>query len=453
MPKAIKITRGLNIPMLGEADRILVNAPPSDIYGVKPIDFHGLTPKMLVNEGDQLKVGSPLFMDKKNEKIVFTSPVSGVLKEVVRGEKRKILEVLIAPDGKQEYVEFGVADPLALSRQEILDRLLKSGTWPLVRQRPFSVIANPVDVPKAIFVSGFNTAPLGCDLDFVVNGNEKYFQTGLNALFKLTGRKVFLSVDARNTKSQAFIGAENASVHYFEGPHPAGNVGIQIHHISPINKGEVVWYVDVHGVITIGRLFNKGYYDATRSVALVGSEVSKPRYYKLIAGARILSFTAGQTHSKDEVALRFISGNVLSGTRVEEKGFLGFYDEMITVIPEGTKPEVLGWLVPNPKRFSVSRTWPSFLMPWKKYRLDTMVRSAERPFVMTGVYEKVLPMDILPMFLLKAIMVNDIEKMEQLGIYEIAPEDMALCEYVCPSKIEIQSLIRDGLDTIKAEFS
>jgi len=453
MPKVIKITRGLNIPMLGEADRILMNAPLSDVYGIKPTDFHGLTPKLLVNEGDLVKIGSPLFKDKANERILFTSPVSGVVKEVVRGEKRKILEVVVAPDGNQDYIEFGIFDPLELDRNKIIDRMLVSGAWPLVRQRPFSIVANPSDVPKAIFVSAFNTAPLACDLDFVVNGNEKYFQTGLNALYKLAGRKVNLSVDARNTKSQAFLEAQNVVVHHFDGPHPAGNVGIQIHHISPINKGEVVWHVDVSGVITIGRLFSKGYNDASRTIALVGTEVPKPRYYKLIAGARIYSITSDHTQNLDDSVLRYISGNVLSGTRVNEKGFLGFYDEMVTVIPEGTKPEVLGWLIPNPKRFSASRTWPSFLMPWKKYRLDTMVRSGERPFVMTGIYEKVLPMDILPMFLLKAIMVNDIEKMEQLGIYEVAPEDLALCEFVCPSKIEIQSWIRDGLDSIRAEFS
>lgn len=439
--------------MLGEADRILMNTAFSDVYGVKPTDFHGITPKMLVGEGDQLKVGSPLFMDKHNEKILFTSPVSGILTEVVRGDKRRILEVLVKPDGKQDYIDFGKSDPLNLSREEIIEKLLKSGTWPLVRQRPFSIIANPANMPKAVFVSAFDTAPLACDLDFVVNGNEKNFQTGLDALYKLAGRKVHLSVDAKNTKSQAFLEAQNANIHYFEGPHPAGNVGIQIHHISPINKGEIVWYLDVYGVITIGRLFNNGYYDATRVVALAGPEVFKPRYYKLIAGARINSVTSANIRYNAGDELRIISGNVISGTKVDERGFLGFYDDMISVIPEGTKPELFGWLIPNPKRFSASRTWPSFLMPWKKYRLDTMVRSGERPFVMTGIYEKVLPMDIMPMHLLKAIMINDIERMEQLGIYEVAPEDLALCEFVCPSKIEIQSLIREGLDTIKAEFS
>jgi len=453
MPKTIKIRKGLNIPLLGSAERILQTAPSADVYAIKPPDFHGLTPKMLVKEGDPVKAGTPLFFDKYNENILFTSPVSGTFQEVVRGEKRRIMEVLVKPDGKEDYVDFGAASVAGLNREEILGRLLRSGAWPFFRQRPYAVMANPVDKPKAIFVSAFSSVPLAPDFDFLVNGQENLFQTGLDVLAKLTDGDLHLSLDAKNTRSNAFLQAKGAKLHYFEGPHPAGNVGIQIHHIAPLNKGDVVWYLDVQDIIIIGRLFEKGVFDATRIVALTGSEVLNPRYYKVKTGAQILSFAGSNLRREKDVKCRMISGDALTGTIVEEKGFLGFYDNQVTVIPEGNEHEFLGWLIPNLSRYSMSRTWPSFLMPWKKYRHDTNMRSGERPFVITGLYEKVLPMDVMPMQLLKAIMINDIDKMEQLGIYEVAPEDFALCEYVCPSKIEIQSVIRDGLDTIRKEFA
>lgn len=453
MPKTIKIRKGLNIPLQGNAERILQAAPAAEVYAVKPPDFHGLTPKVLVKEGDPVKAGTPLFFDKYNEKVVYTSPVSGVFHEIVRGEKRRIMEVLVKADGKEEAVDFGAASPAGLSREEIIHRLLKSGTWPFIRQRPYSIVANPDDKPKSIFISAFSTAPLAPDLDFVVKGQESFFQTGLDVLAKLTHGDVHLSVDAKNTRSEAFLRARGVKIHHFEGPHPAGNVGVQIHHIDPINKGDIVWYADVQDLIIIGRLFEKGIYDPSRIIALCGPEVLNPRYYKVKAGAQFLSFGENNLHRQQDTSLRIISGDVLTGSAIQEKGYLGFYDNQVTVIPEGNHPEFMGWLIPNLNRFSVSRTWPSFLMPWKKYRLDTNIRSGERPFVMTGVYEKVLPMDVMPMQLLKAIMINDIDKMEKLGIYEVAPEDFALCEYVCPSKIEIQTLIREGLDTIRGEFA
>lgn len=453
MPKTIKITKGLNIPLQGNAEKILQPAPASEVYAVKPPDFHGLTPKMLVKEGDPVKAGTPLFFDKYNEKVMFTSPVSGTFQEVVRGEKRRIMEVLVKADGKDEAIDFGAASPAGLSRDEIIQRLLNSGAWPFIRQRPYAVIANPANKPKAIFISAFSTAPLAPDFDFVVKGQENLFQTGLDVMAKLTDGDVHLSVDARNTKSEAFLQAKGVKIHFFEGPHPAGNIGIQIHHIDPINKSDIVWYADVQDLITIGRLFEKGIFDPTRIVALNGPEVLNPRYYMVRIGAQFLSFAGNNLRRQKDTLLRVISGDVLTGTAIEEKGYLGFYDNQVTVIPEGNHPEFLGWLIPNVNRFSMSRTWPSFLMPWKKYRLDTNIRSGERPFVMTGVYERVLPMDVMPMQLLKAIMINDIDKMEKLGIYEVAPEDFALCEYVCPSKIEIQTIIREGLDSIRSEFA
>lgn len=453
MSKPIKIKKGLNIPLQGEAEKILNTASRSAKYGVCPPDFHGLTPKMLVKEGDKVEAGTPLFFDKYNEEILYTSPVSGVFSDLVRGDKRRILRVTIDADGADNYVDFGAADPLQLSREEIVKKLLKSGLWPAIRQRPYSVVANPHENPKAIFVSAFDSAPLGADLDFILNGQEQDFQTGLNALSKLTDGKVHLGVHAENTLNRGFTEAKNVVVNRFLGPHPAGNVGIQIHHVDPINKGDIVWYACVQHVIMIGRLFEKGIYDAAKIIALTGSEVLNPLYYKAIQGARIEDIVKNNVRVEADIRPRYISGDVLTGTKVALNDYLRFYHDQITIIPEGDKPEIFGWIAPNLDKFSISRSFPAFLMPWRKFRLNTNVRSGERPFVVTGIYEKVLPMDIMPMQLLKSIMINDIDMMEKLGIYEVSPEDFALCEYVCPSKIDIQDTIRDGLDVIRKEFA
>jgi Na+-transporting NADH:ubiquinone oxidoreductase subunit A len=293
---------------------------------------------------------------------------------------------------------------------------------------------------------------LGPDTDFLVNGQESEFQTGLNVLAKLTDGKVHLGVHADETKSSAFLEAKGVEIHRFKGPHPAGNVGIQIHHIDPINKGDIIWYAGVQDIIVLGRLFEKGIYDASKIIALAGSEVLNPRYYRVISGARISDILGNNVAQEEGINNRIISGDVLTGKKVKSFGYLGFYDDMVTVIPEGDKPELLGWIMPNFDKFSVSRSFPAFLTPWRKYRSNTNVRSGERPFVITGLYEKVLPMDIMPMQLVKSIMINDIDMMEKLGIYEVSPEDFALCEYVCPSKIEIQAYIREGLDVIQKEF-
>ncbi len=453
MSKPIKIKKGLNIPMQGEAEKILNSSPRSAKYSVCPPDFHGLTPKMLVKEGEKVKAGTPLFFDKYNEKIIFTSPVSGTFSDLVRGEKRRIMRITIDADPVDEYLDFGAADPQTLSKDEIIGKILQSGLWPAVMQRPYAVVANPDDKPKAIFISAFNSSPLAADLDFILNEQEKEFQTGLNAIAKLTDGKVHLSCHAETTLNKAFTHAKGVQIHYFKGPHPAGNVGIQMHHIDPVEKGDVVWHIGVQQVIMIGRLFEKGIYDASKIVALTGSEVLNPRYYRIINGARVADIVKDNLNRQPDTRLRIISGDVLTGTKVNENDFVRFYDDQITVIPEGDEPELFGWIAPNFDKFSISRSFPAFLMPWKKFRLDTNIRSGERPFVITGVYERVLPMDIMPMQLLKSIMINDIDMMEKLGIYEVAPEDFALCEYVCPSKIEIQETIRDGLDLIRKEFA
>ena len=453
MSRVIKIKNGLNIPLMGDAEKILQSAPRAGYYAVKPPDFHGLTPKMLVSEGDRVQVGTPLFFDKYNEKIVFTSPVSGKFINLVRGEKRRIMEVVIEADQEDEHMQFRAGNPQDMGREEIVKILLKSGVWPAIRQRPYSIIANPEDNPKGIFISCFQKGPVAPDLDFVVNGQEAEFQKGLDVLARLTDGQVHLGVDADNTTSRVFLEARGAKVHRFAGPHPAGNVGIQIHHTDPVNKGEIVWYADVQDVIIIGRLFERGIYDASKIVALAGPEVLNPRYYRVISGAQISSLIQNNIRREAGVTPRIISGDALSGNKLSGNGYLGYYDNLVTVLPEGDKPELVGWIAPNLDKFSISRTFFSFLTPWRKYRLNTNIRSGERPFVMTGLYERVLPMDIMPMQLVKSIMINDVDMMEKLGIYEVAPEDFALCEYVCPSKIEMQTIIREGLDTIRREFA
>ncbi len=453
MSKVIRIKKGLDIPIKGDAEKILQNAPRSETYAVCPPDFHGLTPKLLVQEGDRVKAGTPLFFDKYNEKILFVSPVSGVFTSLIRGEKRRILELRIKPDPIDEYVAFNPGMPDQLDREQLIDLLLKSGLWPGIRQRPYSVIANPAHTPRSIFVSCFHTAPLAADLDFVIQGQEDDFQKGLDVLKRLTDGPVHLGVHQNHTRSGAFTTAKGVQVHVFNGPHPSGNVGTQIAHISPINKGDIVWYTGVQEVIGIGRLFSKGVYDAGRIIALAGSEVLNPRYMKVISGAEISGIIGSNLRREKGINPRIISGDPLTGTKTHLNGYLGFYHDQLSIIPEGDQPELFGWMIPRPHHFSVSRTFPSFLMPWRKYRLNTNIRSGERPFVMTGIYEKVLPMDIHPMQLIKSIMINDIDMMEKLGIYEVAPEDFALCEYVCPSKIEFQEIIRKGLDDIRREFS
>jgi len=449
----INLKKGLDIPLKGKAEKILNTAERSDLYAVKPPDFYGIVPKMLVKEGEKVKAGSPLFYNKYDEKIIFTSPVSGKFKEIIRGEKRKILEVRIQADNNDDYVNFGGADPKSINREDIINKLLASGLWSTIRQRPYSVIANPDDKPKAIFVSAFDSAPLAPDFDFLINGQEEDFQTGLDVLSKLTKGTVHLSINEERTMRRTLTHAKNVEVHKFSGPHPAGNIGIQAHHIDPINSGDIVWYVDFQNVIMLGRLFKNGIYDGRKIIALTGSEVLRPRYWRIIQGASIKNLMKDNLTTEDTSSLRFISGNVLTGSKIYREGFVGFYDSQVTVIPEGNKPEFMGWLLPKPNKYSATRTLFSWLMPWKKYRLDTNLNGGNRAFVLTGIYEKVLPMDILPMQLIKAIMINDIGLMEKLGIYEVAPEDFALCEFICPSKTEIQSVIRDGLDLIQKEFS
>jgi len=453
MSKEIRLKKGLNINLFGDADKVYAPIKPGDIsnkYVLKPTDFHALTPKLTVKEGDDVEAGSPLFFDKSNPKIVFCSPVSGKILEIIRGEKRRILEVVITADDDLVYKKFDVPNSKDLNRNQIIETMLSGGVWPFVRQKPYDVIANPTDLPKAIFISAFKSTPLSIDNDFALYGMEDLFQIGLDYITKLSKGKTHLNVDGNTNISKVFRDAKGVQINKISGPHPAGNVGVQVHHIDPINKGEVIWYLEPQDVIAIARLFKEGRYDVSRIVALAGSQVSKPRYYRTISGVSVSNLLTDNLNDGDN---RIISGDVLTGTKINLEGNLSFYDTSISVIPEGNEQEFLGWILPGLDKFSASKTFFSWLNPSKKYMINSNMHGEERAYVVTGNYEKVLPMDIYPLQLIKAIMIEDIELMENLGIYEVSTEDFALCEFICTSKIEVQSIIRHGLDLVRKENS
>ena len=451
MSQVIKLKKGLDILLEGEAKRELTRLPLVHAYALKPEDFPGVTPKLLVRVDDEVKVGTPLFFDKYRPQILFTSPVSGKVSAIVRGEKRKILEVVITPEAGQVYETFDVPAIEGTDREQIKSLMLKAGLWPMIIQRPFGIVANPQDTPKSIFVSGFDSAPLAPDMNFVLENEAENLETGFALLGKLTDGKVYLGL--KNGTSGVLNQVKNAEIRLFEGPHPAGNVGVQIHHIDPINKGDVVWTVDVQHVAMIGRFFRTGRVDMSKIVALTGSETAQPRYFSVITGLPINSIVRQKELWSQTEKVRIISGNVLTGRRVEPEGYLGFYSNQVTVIPEGDTYEFLGWGMPRLNKFSVSRSYFSWLSPKKHYRLDTNMNGGVRAYVVTGLYDKYLPMDIYPLYLLKAILAGDIDKMENLGIYEVIEEDFALCEFVDPSKTEMQAIIRQGIDLMIKELN
>jgi len=453
MPQVVKQTKGLNIKLEGLPEKVLSKCPLPLSYAVKPTDFHGLTPKLLVREGDHVKAGTPLFCDKYKPEIVFASPVSGTVSAVNRGERRKVLGVVVRPDEQNEFENFVAPDLTTATRESVVACMLSSGAWAFLVQRPYGIIANPQATPKAIFISGFDSAPLAADADYLVNGEGVSFQKGLDVLKKLTPGKVHLSLCADYPANTTFERAKGVEVHRFKGKHPIGNVGVQIHHIDAINKGDVVWTIAPQHVVSLGRLFTNGVYDVSKVVALVGSEVKKPRYYRMAAGASLSGMAEFLNEPLANKKQRVISGNVLTGANVGIDGHLGFYHNEITVIPEGDHYEMLGWLLPRFSKFSNSRTYFSWLLPGKRYKLDTNLNGGQRAFTVTGQYEKVLPMDIYPVYLLKAILAGDVEKMEQLGIYEVIEEDLALCEFVCTSKMDVQEMLRKGIDLMIKEMS
>jgi len=450
MSETIKLKKGFDINLEGKAEKKIADLPLPETFAIKPTDFVGIVQtKLNVKEGDTVKAGSPLMHDKAFEDILYTSPVSGEVAEVVRGAKRKILEIRILADKEisyEKFTQYSESDIAGISKEDAVAQMSKSGVWPNILQRPFGTVANPADTPKAVFISAFDTHPLAPDMGFILSGQEKYFQAGIDILSKFAS--VHVNIDGSGDNAEMFKTAKNATVNNFSGPHPAGNVGVQIHHLSPMNKGEVAWTVHPYGVAQIGKVFLEGKYDASKVVALVGSEVKEPQYYKSFTGAAINKMVDGTVN---EGNLRFISGNVLTGEHINSNGYLGFYHNQLTVIPEGDYYEMFGWILPTTKKLSFHRAFGllSFLTPNKEYKLDTNTRGQERAFVQTGTFEKVTPMDILPTYLLKAIMAEDYDEMEGLGIYEVIEEDLALCEFVDVSKHDVQAILREGLTLIK----
>lgn len=436
--------------MVGAAEQEVDPARNSEVYALQPDDFFGVVPKLAVKEGAEVEAGAPLFFDKQREEVRFVSPVSGEVVEVMRGAKRKILAVKVLADKDIKFKSFGTWSKSDTDRSGLIKRLLEMGLWPFIKQRPYGVIADPKDTPRDIYVSTYDSSPLAPDTAFLVGEEKAHFQAGTDALNLLSGGDVHMGVRKGDT---FFDDIKGVTKHTVSGPHPAGNVGVLIHHTKPINKDEIVWTVNPMDVVMIGRCLTSGKFDAKRTVALTGSEVETPQYYTTRIGATTNSITGGKLK---EGNVRIISGNVLTGAKTEPEGFLGFYSTQITVIPEGDQKKFMiteGWLSPGLDKLSLSRAYPGWLFPKKKYKPDTNLNGEQRAFVVTGELEKVFPFDIYPMQLIKAIMINDIDSMEKLGIYEVDAEDFALCEFVCTSKINIQEVVRQGLADMKKEFA
>ena len=452
MTQVIKIKQGLDIKLKGQAEKA-IECLEATRYAIQPTDFIGITPRLLVQEGDSVEIGTPLFIDKHDERITFTSPVKGTVKEIRRGEKRLLQAVVIEPQPITINPSPITTNPSPITEKaSIKQALLETGLWPMIRQRPYSTIANPDDMPKAFFISAFDSSPLAPDMDFLAEHFPDSLQKGLEVLSILSDKKLHLCIHAERTKSDVLLKAKNATIHAFNGPHPSGNIGTQINKICPINKGDIVWYCTMADVINIGHFFRTGILDFTRIYALAGTGLQNPHYIRTRIGAQIGDMIGNNL--KDEHQ-RIISGNVLTGRAANRTDFVGFYHNMLSVIPEGdNRHEMLGWIWPGFKKFSVSRTFPSAFVPnclHPDYELDTNTHGEERPFVVTGEFEKVFPFDIYPLQLIKACIIEDIDLMENLGIYEVDEEDFALCEFIDTSKNDIQQIIRNGLDLVRKE--
>ena len=448
MANVIKIKKGLDINLKGKASEVLLNGGKSETYAIVPDFYSGVLPKVVAKVGDKVKAGSVLMIDKNRPEIKFVSPVSGEVTAVNRGAKRKVLSIVVTPDAQIEYEEFGKKNVASLKGDEVKEAMLNAGMWPFVMQRPYDIVATPGETPRDIFVSAFYSAPLAPDFNYLVKGQEADFQTGLDALAKLTTGKVYAGI-RKGSAVQQVKGVELVEI---EGPHPAANASVLINHTKPINKGETVWTVDPANVIIIGRLFNKGIADFSRKVVITGSETKEQGYVQAISGCTIKSLVGGRVATDAHV--RIISGNVLTGTKVSMEDYLGAYDNQITVIPEGDEThEFLGFAMPRTDQYSMSHSYFSWLMGKKEYVLDARIKGGKRAMIMSNEYDKVFPLDIYPEYLLKAIIAFDIDKMENLGIYEVAPEDFALCEFVDTSKIELQKIVRDGLTLLYKEMN
>lgn len=447
MANVIKLRKGLDINLKGKANFETIRRIDSSEIALVPDSFGGVTPKVIVREGDCVKAGEALFVDKKYPEMKFASPVSGTVKAVVRGDRRKVLYVKVKADETQQFVDFGIKDIEKLDGRAIKEALLASGLFSFIQQLPYAVTTTPDTMPKAIFVSAFRDMPLASDFEVELKGNEKDFQTGLTALSKI--QKTYLGLSVHQTAS-ALVNAKDVEINVFDGKCPAGNVGVQVNHIDPINKGEVVWTVDPAAVIFFGRLFNTGKVDLKRVIAVAGSEVKNPSYAEILVGTPLSKVLDGQLKSTDHV--RIINGNPLTGCKTTLEDFVGAHTSEVTVIPEGDDVnEFLGWILPRTNLFSVSKSYFSWLMGKKTYNLDARIKGGERHMIMSGEYDKVLPMDIYGEYLIKAIIAEDIDKMEQLGIYEVSPEDFAVAEFVDSSKLELQKIVRNGLDMLRKE--
>jgi Na+-transporting NADH:ubiquinone oxidoreductase subunit A len=449
MSKDIKIKKGLTIRLKGEADKTLSNAPRSRTFAIKPSNFHLITPKMVVKEGAKIEAGDTLFYSKQNEEIKFVSPVSGILSTIERGAKRVITNILIEADTQDSYKDFGIINPDSIKPEAIKNHLLASGCWPFIKQRPYDVIANPNVAPKAIFISAHASAPLAADYDFTLKGKEKFLQAAITALSKLTSGVVHLGLGGKG--DSPFKGLKDISIHKVTGPHPVGNVGTQIAKLDPINKGETIWTINAQDLVIIGELLLTGKFNAERIIALAGSSVKTPKYYRTIMGAEVATFVYDAGLNAENV--RVINGDVLTGKAISPKGHLGYYNNTVTVIPEGNDYELFGWTKPVFDKISTSRALTfSWMLPKKKFDLNTNTNGEHRAFVVTGNYEEVFPLDIYPLQILKACMVEDLDAMEALGMYEVAPEDFSLTEFICVSKQPHQDIIRKGLDLMYKEI-
>ena len=449
MERLYKIKKGLDLNLKGKAVLELQPLKTSGEYAIVPDDFHGMVPRLVVKEGEQVLAGQPLFVDKATERIKVVSPVSGTVSAIVRGERRKILRVCVKADAQQENHDFGKADLGKLSAESVIELLLSSGLFAFVRQRPYDVVANPADQPKAIFVSAFSKMPLAADFTFAAQGREEAFKTGLRTLAKIAKVHLGISPDQINTP---LLPVSEVEVSVFDGPNPSGNVGVQINHIDPVNKGEVVWTLDPGVVIMLGELVETGHINLTRRIAVAGSLVASPRYVEVKIGAPLADILAGQTDLKAEHQ-RIINGNPLVGAKAEADGYLSAFAGEVCVIPEGDDVnEVFGWIAPRFNQFSTSRSYFSWMFGKnRQYDLDCRIKGGERHMIMSGEYDRVFPMDIYAGYLIKAIITGDIDKQEELGIYEVAPEDFAVAEFVYSSKLELQRIVREGLDILRKE--
>ena len=479
MPDTITIRKGLDLPINGKAELRLTDARSITTYAVKPTDFVGLTPRLMVEIGDTVRVGDALFLDKQDERIRFTSPVDGHVKAIVRGEKRKLLEVVVEADFKSasstssDYKSSPT--PFMQTADEIKEAMLQCGLWTMLRQRPFGTVANPDDKPKAIFVSAFSSAPLAPDYDFVMQDKETFFAKGIEALSKLTDGKVHVCFrPGQKLAEQLSTLNSQLSTHFVKGPHPAGNIGTLIAKIDPINKGEVVWTMNAQDVAVLGELVTTGVYRPEKVIAMAGPNIRNPHYYRVKTGACLSEIIKGQLLNNnypkmdaDDAAKtnRVISGDILSGTQIAVEGFIGAYDDLVSILPEGDYYDFMGWMMPGVRKFSFSRTFLSGFMPKSTFKpmgidlprfeslwkFDTNTHGDERPLVFTGNFERVFPFDIYPTQLIKACIVGDIELMENLGIYEVEPEDFALCEFIDTSKTDIQAIVREALEKLRKE--